>query len=366
MKIKKIAVFCPTNIRVNNAFGTGQYEVFKKINESNKYEVTFFLTDKNQYFEGVKNKYIKANKLISFIVRIYKILFCKSFVRLPYYKDLNFNKYDIVVTEGIHYAFLKYFDNFKGKLILNDSVTSVKKVRQINNILVNKLFSNSISIVVNEKIPILYKDNNILLKTRVIGHSINLDLIKFKERNSFIGKIISIGRLIEEKGYIHIFSAIKQITEYYPNITLDVYGDGPLEKVLSDYIENNNLKNNIFLKGFVDHRNLLNSFCDYDLFISHPIEMDHVAEAFHMANMEAMASGLPVITTDCGGVPYTVKGNAIIGKQKSEDDIVKSITNIIRDKVLFNQMSVKGRKYVEDNFSIEIIANKFKEIFDEK
>ena len=366
MNIKKIAVFCPWNIRTNNAFGTGQYEVFKKINELEKYEVTFFLADKNQYFEGVKNRYIKANRLISFIARIYRILFCKSFVKLPYYNNLNFNKYDIVVTEGIHYTFLKYFINFKGKLILNDSITSEKKIRQINSTLVNKLFSNTISVVVNEKIPILYKNNDISLKTRVIGHSINLDKTKFKEKYSFSGKIISIGRLIEEKGYIYVFSAIKQISAYYPDITLDVYGDGPLEKVLSDYIRNNNLKNNIFLKGFVDHKNLLNSFCDYDLFISHPIEMDHVAEAFHMGNMEAMASGLPVITTDCGGVPFTVKENAIVGKQKSVEDIVKSITNLTKDKVLFNQMSVNGRKYVEDNFSIEIIANKFKEIFDER
>ena len=366
MIIQKIAVFCPTNVKANNAFGTGQYEVFKKINELEKYEVTFYLADKNQYFKGVKNKYIKLNSLISYTLRIYKILFHKCYVRIPYYSNLNFNNYDIVVTEGIHYAFLKYFDNFKGKLILNDSVTSEKKIKQINNTLVNKLFSNSISVVVNEKIPILYKNNDISLKTRVIGHSINLDKTKFKEKYSFSGKIISIGRLIEEKGYIYIFSAIKQISAYYPDITLDIYGDGPLEKVLSDYIRKNNLKNNIFLKGFVDHKILLNLFCDYDLFISHPIEMDHVAEAFHMGNMEAMASGLPVITTDCGGVPSTVKGNAIVGKQKSVEDIVKSITNLIKDKVLFNQMSVKGRKYVEDNFSIEIIADKFKEIFDER
>ena len=81
---------------------------------------------------------------------------------------------------------------------------------------------------------------------------------------------------------------------------------------------------------------------------------------------EALACGLPVITTDCGGVPFTVKENAIVGKQKSVEDIVKSITNLTKDKVLFNQMSVNGRKYVEDNFSIEIIANKFKEIFDER
>ena len=366
MTVKKIAVFKPINSRRDNAFVTGQYEIFKKINELEKYEVTFFLADKNQYFEGVKNKYIKANRLITFIAKIYKFLFHKHYVRLPYYSNLNFNNYDIVVTEGIHYTFLKYFDNFNKKLILNDSITSIKRIKEIDYTLVNKLFENSLSVVVNEKIPLLYKDNNILLRTKVIGHSLKFNKFNFIEKTSFKGKILSVGRLIEEKGYIYIFSAIKKIIVQYPDVTLDVYGEGPLEKDLSKYIKNNNLQNNIFLKGFMDHEKLLNSFCDYDLFISHPIEMDHIAEAFLMGNMEAMVSGLPVITTDCGGVPFTVKENAIVGKQKSVDDIVKSTTKLIVDKVLFNKMSLMGRKYIEDNFSNELIVKKWREVFDEK
>ena len=366
MTVKKIAVFKPINARHDNVFGTGEYEVFKSINELKEYEVTFFLADKDEYFVVVNNKYIKENRIITFIARIYRILFRKSFVRLPYYNNLNFNNYDIVVTEGIHYTFSKYFNNFKGKLILNDSITAVKKIRQIDRVLTNKLFENLLSVVVNEKIPILYKENNLLLKTRVIGHSLKLDKFNFIERDSFKGKILSIGRLIEEKGYIYIFSAIKQIIVHYPDVTLDVYGEGPLEKDLSDYIKENNLHNNIFLRGFLEHKKLLNSFCDYDLFISHPIEMDHIAEAFHMGNMEAMASGLPVITTDCGGVPFVVKDNAIVCRQMSIEDIVKSIEKLLTDKILFNKMSVKSRKYIEDNFSHEIIVKKWREVFDEK
>ena len=365
MNLKKIALFKPINARQDNSFETGEYEIFKSINELKEYEVTFFLADRNQYFEGVKNKYIKANKVITFILRIYKLLFNKSFVKLPYYDSLNFNNYDIVVTEGIHYTILKYFDNFKGKLILHDSITSVKKIRELDYALVNKLFTNSLSVVVNEKIPILYKNNNIYLKTSVIGHSIKLDKINFIERDSFKGKILSVGRLVEEKGYIYIFSAIKQIIKNYPDITLDIYGNGPLEKGLSNYIKENNLQNNIFLKGFLKHKELLNSFCDYDLFISHPIEMDHIAEAFHIVNMEAMASGLPVVTTDCGGVPFVAKGNAIICKQKSIYDIMKSIQKLHVDKILFNKMSVNGRKFVEDNFSNENIVKKWREVIDE-
>ena len=63
MNVKKIAVFKPINARHDNAFGTGEYEVFKSINELEEYEVTFFLSDKNIYFTGVNNEYIKENNL---------------------------------------------------------------------------------------------------------------------------------------------------------------------------------------------------------------------------------------------------------------------------------------------------------------
>tara|TARA_B110000238_G_scaffold178228_1_gene200629 strand:+ start:860 stop:1957 length:1098 start_codon:yes stop_codon:yes gene_type:complete len=365
MSVKKIAVFCPFNIKANNAFGTGQYEIFKRLNELKEYDITFFLDDKTEYFNGVNNNYIKINKIKTFISKIYKLIFQKSFVRLPYYDNLDFNDYDIIITEGIHYAFLKYFDNYNGKLILNDSVTSLKKISKVDNKLVNKLYKNSLTVAVNDKIPILYREHNILLKTKVIGHSLNLDKFNFLERNKFKGKIISIGRLVEEKGFIYIFSAIKKIISDYPNITLDVYGNGPLEKELSTYIIKNDLQNNIFLKGFLDYEKIIKIFCNYDLFVSHPIELDHVAEAFLMSNMEAMASGLPVITSNCGGVPFVVKDKAIVCHQKSAADITKSLIKLINNKALFNQMSVNGRKYIEDNFNNELIVKKFRDIFDE-
>ena len=70
MKIK-IAIFKPYNARHNNAFKSGQYELFKSINELPEYDVTFFIDDELVSFKGVRNLYIKKKKF-TFYIRLLK------------------------------------------------------------------------------------------------------------------------------------------------------------------------------------------------------------------------------------------------------------------------------------------------------
>ena len=106
-------------------------------------------------------------------------------------------------------------------------------------------------------------------------------------------------------------------------------------------------------------------FNQYDMFISHPIELAHVAEAFHMGNMEAMSAGIPVVTTNCGGVPFVVKDKAIICRQRSVDDLTDSINSLLSDSERCNKMSVDGREYIDTNFSDRVIVAKWIKLLDE-
>lgn len=363
--MKKIAVFKPYNAQLTNAFGTGQYPVFKEINKYKGYDVTFFLSDTDIYFDGVTNRYIKENKFITSVLRIYRKVFGVFYVKIPFYNSIKFDDYDVIITEGLHYCLLKYFENYAGKLIINDSITAVKKLEELDSRLINKLFIKSICVVVNEKIPVLYRKNGIFLSTRVIGHTIQLNKIEFTERFSAKPKLLSVGRLVEEKGYIYIFDAIKQLAPLYPDLVIDIYGDGPLLEMLENYIKENNLSEHVFMKGFVPYEHITQLFSNYSIFISHPIEMDHVAEAFHMGNMEAMASGVPVITTDCGGIPFTVQDKAIVCRQRNITDIVQSIEDLLNNKKFVNRMSLDGRANIEKKYDIDTIVQKWINVIDE-
>ena len=362
---KRIAIFKPYNARLNNAFGSGQYPIFKKFEELG-YEVTFFLDDENVKFEGVENRYIKVKPIQTFILRVVRKLFNIAYIKVPYYGAIDFNEFDIVITEGLHYPFLAYFDDYKGLLIINDSITAEERIKKLDSKLINKKFSNAIVIGPNKKMFLLYEKYAVKLSHSVVGHALDIDKIKFCQRDKFNGKIISIGRLVYEKGYIYIFQALEKLIKNYPYIILDIYGNGPLKNKLEESIKEMNLENHIFLKGSLKYDDLMNRLQEYDLFISHPLEVEYIAEAFHMGNMEAMANGMPLITTDCGGVPYVVKDKAKICKQKSVEDIERAIEKLITNEDLVVKMSREGRKFIVDNYSIDVIVNKWLKIINNK
>lgn len=356
----KIAVFKPSNIRNDNAFATGQHIVFQRLNELENYEVTYFVDDLKTTFNKIDINYVKRNLTKEFFLKLKNKLFKIFYTKIPTYDNINFSEFDIVITEGIHYSLISYLENFEGKVIFNDSITTNYNIKKDKVDYLNQSFKNATAVVVNDKIPTLYEKNKIKLKTKTIGHAIDTDKIKFKQRNVFNGKLISIGRLVEEKGYKYIIQAIKNLEENYPFLSLDIYGTGPLYDLIFEQIKELKLESKVRLLGFIDNHALLKQLNDYDAFISHPLEMSYIAEAFHMGNMEAMANGLPVITTDCGGVPYVVKDYAIITEQRNIKSIEKAIVQILENKSFYSDLSKNGRKYIENEFSLEIIVNKWK------
>ena len=76
-----------------------------------------------------------------------------------------------------------------------------------------------------------------------------------------------------------------------------------------------------------------------DIFISASLQ-----EGMSNAMLEAMASGLPIITTRCEGVEELIAGNGIIVEKPTPEDIAASIKQLIRDQHTCNSMSAASRK----------------------
>ena len=112
------------------------------------------------------------------------------------------------------------------------------------------------------------------------------------EYNAKSHRVIAAGRLSEQKNYKMAIDAIKQVSKRYGDVSFEIYGVGPLESELKSYIKDLGLENNVFLMGRTGE--LYKAYGNADVYV-----MSSDYEGMPNALAEAMAVGLPSISTDC-------------------------------------------------------------------
>lgn len=120
-------------------------------------------------------------------------------------------------------------------------------------------------------------------------------------------KLISTGRLIERKGYRYLIEALKDNDQ----VELTLIGDGNLAEELKELAVNNNVHVNF--TGMVEHDDLPHYLQEADIFV-----LPSFNEGMSNSVLEAMACGLPIITTDTGGSKELVRDNGFIVDKASE------------------------------------------------
>ena len=191
----------------------------------------------------------------------------------------------------------------------------------------------------------LNKENN-NIEIKVIPNGITLEDFNPKKKEK---KILVVTRLFERKGVQYVIDAMKDIKDY----ELVICGNGPYKEKLEQQIRNLNVKN-IHLLGYVSSERLKNEYETSSIFV-----LTSSAENFPVVLLEAMASGCAIITSNATGCPEVVGDTALLVKPQSSEDIRKNLFKLINDPELLNELMVKARKRVEENFTWKKIAQKY-------
>lgn len=109
-------------------------------------------------------------------------------------------------------------------------------------------------------------------------------------------KIVMAGRLAKQKNYPMAFAAMQQIVQKYPDAMLNVFGKGSEAESLQKAINDMGLQANVTLHGWT--QNVLEEYENSDIYV-----MSSNFEGMPNALMEAMACGLPCVSTDCNTGP---------------------------------------------------------------
>ncbi len=107
-------------------------------------------------------------------------------------------------------------------------------------------------------------------------------------------RIVSVGRLMEQKNQIMLLDAFAAIHPDFPEYSLTIYGEGPMKERLEAHIAKLGIADSVFLPGAVS--NVFEHYADAELFV-----MSSDYEGMPNALAEAMCIGLPCISTDVSG-----------------------------------------------------------------
>lgn len=160
------------------------------------------------------------------------------------------------------------------------------------------------------------------------------------ENEPIPGRIVTVGRLENQKNHQLLIEAFEQIYKKHPYIKLDIYGSGSLREYLQKLIDNKSLTNVITLKGPTkDVKGVLRS--------THIFVLSSDFEGMPNALMEAMAAGVPCVSTDCpcGGSRMLLGDNqyGVLVPTNDKEALIKAIESMLINVVKTNQYRIAAK-----------------------
>jgi colanic acid/amylovoran biosynthesis glycosyltransferase len=185
-----------------------------------------------------------------------------------------------------------------------------------------------------------------------------LNLAEF-ERTNFSSDpplIIAVGRLITKKGFANLVRACALLVERGRSFRCKIFGEGPLEKDLRAQIEHLGLQERIQLPGPKPQRELRTRLANANVFVLPSVPepaggMDNLPTVI----MEAMATGLPVVSTRIGGIPEMVidQESGFLVQPEDAVALADAIEKVTNDRSLGQKLGQAGYDRAQELFSIE-------------
>lgn len=197
----------------------------------------------------------------------------------------------------------------------------------------------------------------------VLGHPVDMDRFSPNEEECNTEKtvILAVTRLVPEKGLFYVLDAVAPMLRTDSAIEFRILGEGPMQGQLERRAQQLDIRDNVTFLGTVPHSEVPSVLNTADIFVNHAVGNSHWEEFFGVANLEAMACGIPTVVSDCGGIPYVIRDSDVakLVPQRSVIDVRTVIRQLIENPELRQRMGERARTYVRDHYSIDHIGERY-------
>jgi glycosyltransferase involved in cell wall biosynthesis len=209
-------------------------------------------------------------------------------------------------------------------------------------------------------------------RLRLIHHGVALDRFVPAPRTDAPApvEIVSVGRLVEKKGFADLLQACAELersrTGPQARFRLRIYGDGPLRAELAGLRDRLGLRDRVELAGERDGDDVLSAYQTADVFVLAPrVTADGDRDGVPNVIVEAMACGLPVVTTDAGGIADVVQhgGTGLVAPPGDVQALARHLAALLDDPARRRALGDAGRRVVEDRFDVRSAASELSLVF---
>lgn len=196
-------------------------------------------------------------------------------------------------------------------------------------------------------------------KITLIPHGVDLDKFVFIDnRNKNTFNICCIGNIVENKNQAQIIEALVNLPTH---VHLNLYGrtDEVYKDQLVRLIKKYQLQDRVSFKGFVKNEDI-----PHELSQQHVFVLASKQEGLPVSILEALACGVPVLSSDSGGgASYILKNNRGGFMFSSTVELVDKIKLLLQDEGLYNMLKQQARDNVTSRFSLKKEINTYKNLY---
>ncbi|MDR7078920.1 glycosyltransferase involved in cell wall biosynthesis [Neobacillus niacini] len=191
-------------------------------------------------------------------------------------------------------------------------------------------------------------------KIRVLYGGVDLNLFPYRSPNlQGTQNIFSIGRLVEKKGHHILMQAFEKIKAKFPKATLTIIGGGELEGYIHSLATQLNLGTSFRLLNRVPKSQIPELMGQADIFCAPSLTASNGdIEGIPNTIKEAMATGIPVLSTNHAGIPEIITNDqdGILVRENDVDHLAQALEFMLLNRNKWENYAVSARQKVEKNF----------------
>lgn len=206
-------------------------------------------------------------------------------------------------------------------------------------------------------------------KNKIVVHHMGIDCQQFifqPRQSDRVVRAITIARLVEKKGVEYGIRAVAKLAKEFPQLEYQIVGDGCLKNELQRLIQELNITDKVKLLGWKQQQEIAELLAQAHIFMAPSVTSKNGdREGIPVSLMEAMACGMPILSTMHSGIPELVEDgkSGFLVAERDADALAEKLKYLVQNPEIWREMGTAGRECVEKYYNIKRLNSQLVDIY---